>query len=184
MSKCKSKPGEPGKDDNLDPVAVALKSQYRCLVYSGAADGSNMTPQFDEDDLFKKRFILKSIRLIPYVPAGSSVEDFFVTDGVTPFIETIPANARLDRIFDDFTVGTAIRFLLNGVPVSVFSQEFTGTSGQYIPDLWLDNIFYEYPQPLQSISLAIFSTVMDSIETPAASVILSMKVIIECYLRP
>jgi len=169
-------------EKELSIFSVALQSTYKLLSFEGLADGSVMTPQFDLNEIQGKTLIIKSIRLIPYAPAGGAITDISLDDGASTFVETLGGNIRLDRITDYFTEGTAIRLLLNGSPCTIFSTVFTNTTGQYIPDLWEDNIFYKFPTKLQTIELAIFSTVSDNLVTPTASVIPNMRVLIGCYL--
>ena len=170
-------------EKELSIFSVALQNQYRLLSFEGLADGTNMTPQFDIQELRGKELIIKSIRLIPYAPGGGGIVDISLTDGVSTFIETLGGNIRLDRITDLFNEGTSIRILINGTPCPIFSQNFSNATGQYIPDLWEDNIFYRYPAKLEQISCAIFSTVTNNLVTPGASVVLNMRVLIGCYLR-
>src|SRR5690606_18540889 len=95
----------------------------------------------------------------PYVPDPGTIIDLSLSDGADTFAETLAANVRLDRVTDLFNAGTAIRFRINNTLVGIFSTVFTNTTGQYIPDLWEDNIFYKFPEKVNSLELAIFSTV-------------------------
>jgi len=168
--------------EGLNIFSIPLISQYRALIFSGLADGSPMTPQFDLDMLTNKIMVVKSIRLIPY--ASDDIVDFYVSDGVSTFKETLPVNIRLNNVLDQFNEGTSIRILINGTPLPIFSNVFSSPTGEYFPDLWLDNIYYKYPEQINSngMSVQIFSTVVDDPSNPTASVILNMKVLIECYL--
>jgi len=171
------------EDKELSIFSVALQKTYKLLSFEGLADGTAMTPQFDLEEIRGKTLIIKSIRLIPYANGAGAITDISMNDGgATTWSEALGDNVRLDRITDLFNEGTAIRLLLNGAPCSVFSQVFTNATGQYIPDLWEDNIFYKFPAKLQTISMAIFSTVADDLVTPGASVPVNMRVLLGCYL--
>lgn len=165
----------------LDLFSIPLISQYRCLVFDGLADGSNMTPRFDTQTLNNKIMVIKSIRLIPY--ASNDIVDFYVSDGgALTFKETIPINIRLNNILDQFNERTGIRILINDVPVPFLTTVQTAATGFYPADLWLDNIFYKYEFPVNNMTVSVFSTVVDDPSNPAASVIVNMVVLIECYL--
>lgn len=166
----------------LNLLNLPLIARYKLLCFTGLADGSEMTPQFDLSEVTRKYCILKSFRMIPYVPDPGTVIDLSLSDGVDTFAETLAANVRLDRITDLFNEGTAIRFRINGENVSIFSQNFDATNGQYIPDLWEDNIFYKFPEKVTSMDCAVFSTVTDDLTNPANSIVVNMKILIGVYL--
>ena len=170
-------------EKDLSIFSVALQNQYRLLSFEGLADGSNMVAQFDLQEIQGKEIIIKSIRLIPYAPGAGGIVDISMTDGASTFIETLGGNVRLDRITDLFNEGTSIRIMLNGVPCPIFSQNFSNATGQYIPDLWEDNIFYRYPAKIQTLTCGVFATVTNNLVTPGASVVVNMRVLIGCYLR-
>ena len=62
-------------------------------------------------------------------------------------------DARIERVFDFITIGTRINLSINGARSSMFSA--TGAAGGYAADLFLDNIFYKYPEKLQSLELSL-----------------------------
>jgi len=174
-------PGILKPDESI--FSLALRSQFRLLSFEGPADGSDMVQQFDAGELVGKVMTIKSVRLIPYAPAAGGITDTSLVQGAgVPNVETLGANIRLERITDQFNAGTSIRFLINETPISIFSQTFSNATGQYIPDLWEDNIFYKFPAKVQNLRLGVFSNVADNLVTPAASVVLNMRVLLGCYL--
>jgi len=158
----------------LDLISLPLISQYRVLVFFGRADGSDLTPSFSIDTLTENYFVLKSLKLIPY--ADADIIDFYVSDGTTDNEETIVARQRLTRVVDDFLVGAQIDFKINGTPVGLFD---TLPDAGYPMDLELDNIFYLYPEKLETLTLNITGIVYSlNVNTTSNPFI---KVVVECY---
>lgn len=156
---------------------IPPSAEYRALVWYGAADGSILTPGFDIVDIQKRIVVLKSFKLIPY--AAVNMVDLYLTDGTTVNKETIPANARIDRLFDVYGGGTTIECKINNTPVSVFSNN-SGT-GYFPADLWLDNIMYKYPERISTWDIKVTMGVVTDIESYADGNP-NVKVLVECYL--
>ena len=158
-------------------LELPLKSQYRALTFTGLADGSLLTPDFNIQDLQNKIFVLKSFKIINYY--SDDAIDISLTDGANTFNETIPADYRIDRLFDRSFDSTGIKFSINGTPINIFSQ--TNGLGSYPADLDLDNIFFKYDSPLIDLNIQIWTVVLGDIETPTNQ-IPTVKVLVECYL--
>lgn len=164
--------------ESLDLINLPLKSQYKILAWQGTSDGTLLTPQFDVNILIGRSIVIKSFRIIPYYPPGlNPMIDIAFSDGTT---ETIPNSSRINRLFDVGTVGTGVTFLMNGTNVI-----FDSLIALPLPlDLWIDNIYYKYPQRLgtNAITLSVDGDVVTdlSLGTVAAC---TVKVIVECYLQ-
>ena len=157
----------------LNVFNVPLKSNYTVLSFEGDADGTPLVQRFNNDLIETRNIIIKSFRIIPYYRLESV--DIWLDDGVNPVTtETLPANTRCNRIFDDFVFGTTIVFLINGSTVNWFA----GANG-YNLDLWLDNIFYKYPAAVQNMAVSVNSRVLGNVGGLASP---NVKVLIECYI--
>jgi len=160
----------------LSIFSIPLKSQYKVLLWHGRADGTLLTPGFNLQEITEKNIIIKSIKFYPY--AFGPFIDFFVTDGVTDWEETIPTLARLDRLFDNFNTSTLVKCTLNGAQFPAFvNQAIPG----YPMDLELDNIFYKYPEKVSSWTWTIEGEAFNDINSAALDNPL-IKVVVECYI--
>jgi hypothetical protein len=87
--------------DKLDLFNLPLKSQYKMLLFSGRADGTDLVPGFDFQIINNKKVVIKSIKIVPYY-FGIGV-DISLDDGAGTVInENTYANQRINRLFDDF----------------------------------------------------------------------------------
>jgi hypothetical protein len=162
----------PESDAELDLLTLPFKSTYRVLSWKGAANGvAVLTPDFNILDIEGKILVIKSFKIIPYYAVAAI--DMFVSDGVTTNSETIPAQGRIDRIFDTFT-STIITLKINGTPLNFFNAAFP-------LDVDLQNIYYKYPEKIQDISLIINSAIIVNLVTGGQSNP-NVKVNMEVYL--
>jgi hypothetical protein len=161
-----------------DTVAdLPLKSQYKLFMWYGQANGANLTPAFQPVDIQSRIVVIKAIKIVPYYNAEAA--DFFVSDGVDFWTETIPLLTRMDRVFDLYSTSAQIRIIINGAAVPVFTYDNTLVG---LPlDLDLDNIFYKFPEKIQSWDVSVAAEVYDLANPPVAVTPL-VKVLIECYL--
>ena len=157
---------------------LPLKSRYKILLWYGQANGNALTLGFPIADIQGRYAVLKSFGVYPYTQ--SAVTDFFVSDGVTDWEETIPALTRINRVFDAYAqTSTIIRNVINGMPTGIFANTDTITG---LPlDLMLDNIFYLFDAKIQTWDVTVNAQhVLDleagTFENPM------VKVVIECYL--
>lgn len=157
--------------DDLDLLSLPFKSTYRVLSWSGPADGTLLTADFNIADLVGKIMVIKSFKVIPYYSDDSI--DLYVTDGVTINAETIPILARIDRLFDVYGL-TAIVMNINGGQVNLFSASFP-------LDVDLQNIYYKYPEKIQTLTLAITGTIFGDIQAQTIQTP-NLKVNMEVYL--
>jgi hypothetical protein len=156
----------------IDLFNLPLKSQYRVINFSGTADGTVLTPRFNILDFNNKYLIIKSFRCVPYY--ASEAIDFLFSDATS---ETIPAGDRINRIFDNFTTGASFRMQINEANIQMF--EPFGNE-QYNLDLFLDNIYYLYPEKLQSLNCYCNARIDSDLGGTLASPY--VKIILEIYL--
>jgi len=162
----------------IDLLTLPLKSEYKVLVFKGAANGGDLTPFFNLDIITGRRMVIKSIRLIPYT-SGDYV-DFYTNDGAgTILTETIQANLRINRLFDDFVFGASIYFRINQNPLPMFVNNVLA----YPLDLWIDNVFYLFPEKVQEIVVRVNGRVEQDISGVAGGLVSpNILVQVECYL--
>jgi len=163
----------PESDAELDLLTLPFKSTYRVLSWQGPSNGTLLTPDFNIIDLEGKYIVIKSFRIIPYYPAANAV-DMYVTDGITVNQEIIQSGARIDRLFDIKSVGTVIVMLINGAPVNFFNANFP-------LDVDLQNIYYKYPEKVQTISLTVNGQIIFNLQNNTATDS-NLKVNMEVYL--
>lgn len=163
----------------FEAFSIPLIGEYKVISFHGNANGTPLTLSggITIADMQNRIFVLKSIRLIPHYSAAGV--DISLTDGVTVTNELTSLDQRIERVFDFITIGTRINFSINGARSSMFSA--TGAAGGYTADLFLDNIFYKYPEKLQTLAVSVDTRVIQDIEVPAQATP-RIKVIIECYL--
>lgn len=163
-------------ENDLSLFNIPLKSRYNVLMFNGRADGTDLTPGFNLNQIQSRILILKSFRIIPYY-FGDAI-DIFLDDGAgTQLAENLFNNMRINRVFDDFVAGTRIDLIINGNTVDMFPG-----SGQTFPlDVWFDSIMYKHPAPIQSLNVRVLSRVVNDLST-GALVAPNVKVMIECYL--
>jgi len=163
-------------DADLTLFNIPLKSRYNVLMFNGRADGTDLTPGFNINQIAGRTLIIKSFRIIPYY-FGIGV-DISLDDGAgTVMNEATYANQRINRIFDDFVAGTRINLLINGNTIDLFPG-----GGQTFPlDVWFDSIMYKHPAKIETLNCQVLSRVINDLTT-GALVAPNVKVMIECYL--
>jgi hypothetical protein len=159
--------------ERIDLISLPFISTYKNLTWQGAANGAALTPGFLIADIQNKIMVIKSFKVTNYYAANSI--DLYVTDGVTPNIETIQAGARIDRLFDAYAGGTTIDFRINSSPVSFFQGIFSA-------DIDKENIYYKCPYTVQSLTLAITTLVYTTIIPAGATGNPNVKAEMEVYL--
>ena len=132
---------------------------------------------FNIADIQKKYIVIKSIKFIPYTKVQT--QDFFVTDGVVVNEELIPVRCRINRVFDVYPQGALVTLLINQTPLPLFTA--VGANSGLNLDFFADNIYYLYPEKLQSFDWRILGGVYTDLEA-ATEGICSLKVVVECYL--
>jgi len=172
----------------LDLLTLPLISKFKCLQFNGLADGTPLVPNFSMLGIAGRYFILKAIRIVPeYSGGGNTFVDFYTTDGVSVFREFLPGNTRINRLFDVSSFGTTFDFLLNNSSTDIFPlfapivPPFVG--GNVPLDLDIDNIFYKYPEKIESIGCSVNARIFGVIDPvlPVESTP-NVKVFIQCYL--
>ena len=95
--------------------------------------------------------------------------------------ETIPADYRMNRIFDSFDEGTKVALLLNGNPSNIFFNVGIALGVGFPLDLSLDNIYYRYPEKIQTWDIQINARAIVDLQggLDAAP---QVKVVCECYI--
>ncbi len=175
---------EKREDMALDLFTLPLISQFRLFQFSGLADNTFLTGNFVPADIQGKTIVIKSIKIIPYYQIAS--EDFFIDDGATQNIETIPANCRVNRVFDVYDYGCQLSLLINGSRVPMFPSEVLivppAADGNVPLDLDLDNIYYKYPAALTDLQVSIDAQIFTALFAPPKVGVPNVKVFIGCYL--
>jgi hypothetical protein len=168
----------------LDIFSLPLISQYRFFQFSGRADNTNLTPNFALVDIQGRYIIIKGIKIVPYYEAASI--DLTLSDGVTVNNETIPAQARINRIFDVYDFGCQLTLLINGSPVELFPSEVLivppAGDGNVPLDLDLDNLFYKFPAKLTSLDMRLDAQIFSSIVGGGVADQPLVKIFLQCYL--
>jgi hypothetical protein len=169
----------------LDIFALPLISQFRFFQFSGRADNANLTPNFAPVDIQGRYIVIKALKIVPYYEANSI--DLYLNDGATTTSETIPGNARINRIFDVYDFGCQLTLLINGSPVELFPSEVLivppAGDGNVPLDLDLDNIFYKFPAKLTSLDIRLDAQIFSDIRTAAPQMDQPLvKVFLQCYL--
>ena len=173
-------PVPPESEDvkDLTLQELLMKSQYRCLVFSGVADGvADLVPSFNIADLQDRYLIIKSVRLVPYT--DQAFIDFVVDETGVSWTETIPINTQVNRIFGSFGDSCNITMRLNDTPNKMFSQ--APTENDFPADLHIDNIFYLFPEKLVNWTFNVTMNLIQNLETAAESNP-NVQVVVECYL--
>jgi len=169
----------------FDLFTLPLISQFRLFQFSGRADNSILTPNFNPVDILGKTIVIKSIKIVPYYEANSI--DFYVTDGVALNSETIPANCRINRAFDVYDYGCQLTMLINGSRVPLFPNEVVivppAADGNVPIDLDIDNIFYKHNAKLTSFEMRLDAQIFSSIVSTAQVIDQPLvKIFVQCYL--
>jgi len=170
----------------IDLLTLPLISRFKYLQFNGLADGTLLVPNFNVGDLVGRYFILKGVRIVPeYPPAAAIYQDFYVTDGITVNQELIPGNTRINRIFDESAIGTTLNLLFNGSSSDIFPQYAAIVPplvGGNVPlDLDVDNIFYKYPEKIETLNVSVLSSIFQTLNVPA-TLAPNVKVFVQCYL--
>lgn len=165
--------------ESLTILSLPLISQYRVLTWYGNADGVNLfLPAFDINSIIGRYIIIKSIEFVSYY-VNNSVDINF-SDGTT---ETIQAGVRVNRMFDtwsNFALGAHLfRMTING---NLIPFQITAEQGVPPPDFKIDNIYYKYPQKLESMNILYGTEIMESNVGAGTPVHPNVKIFVECYL--
>lgn len=169
----------------LDLFTLPLISQFRLFQFSGRADNSLLTPNFNLVDIIGKTLVLKAIKIVPYYEAASI--DFFINDGATTSSETIAANCRINRIFDVYDFGCQLTVFINGSRVPLFPNEVVivppAGDGNVPLDLDIDNIYYKHNAKLTSFDISLDAQMFQSIINTAPVIDQPLvKIFVQCYL--
>lgn len=167
----------------LDLFSLPLISQFKLYQFSGRADNSDLVGNVPLADIQGRSIVVKAIRLVAYYENDSI--DLFVDDGATVASETIPGNNRINRLFEVYDYGCQLTFLINGTPIQLFPVEvpiFPPAGDGNVPlDLDVDNIFYKYPEKVQSIGFRIDALITEDILNNVTIPPL-VKVFLQCYI--
>jgi len=168
--------------------SIPLISNYRLFTFTGSADGvTDLAANFQQEDIQGKILIIKSIQIVPYYPAGGVInEDFYTTDGGgTINQELLPGACRIERIFDQYGNSGVLNLIINGSSSPLFPIGTTivppFVEGNIPIDANIDNIFYKYPQKLQSLAVQFGAQIFNDLQ--GASVVTPLvKIYLQCYL--
>ena len=167
----------------FDMLNLPFISKFKLFQFSGLADNNNLTPNFNLVDIQSRYLIIKAIKVVPYY--ASNTTDLFLTDGVTTNIETIPKNLRVNRLFDVYDYGVQLSVFINGSRIDMFPTEAAiippAADGNIPMDLDLDNIYYKFPEKINSFDIAIDGQICEDLLAPAYATP-NVKVFVQCYL--
>jgi len=155
--------------------SIILNSQYTCLVFWGRSDGSQLVQNFNQLIIRGKRILIKSIRILPYAFADSDV--FY--NATTGDHYTVPGGGRLINVVDDMTTSARIEFFINEFLMNFFPT-YIGTQG-YPLDLFLDNIYYNFKEKVESLRISVDGNVYTDLSGVAQNNPW-IKLLVECYL--
>lgn len=163
--------------DNLNLINLPLISKYRVITFHGTTNGLPLTQLFNIEEIIGRILVIKSIRFDYYVNE-QPFSDIELTDGVTITNELLQRGARINRVFDDDT-GMQFNFKINGSPAGIFGNILAGVS--YPADLNLDNIYFKFPEKIQTMEMTVTGGLLDSPGT-GNRLPQTVKVTMECYL--
>lgn len=166
------------KDGTLRLDDLVLNGDYKCLMFFGRSDGSNMIPNFNVDMIRDRAMLIKSVRLIPYAFTDST-DVFF--DETNTIHYTVPAGGRLINLIDEYSTSTRINIIINGMQQPILPT-YIGNVG-YPLDFFVDNIYYLYPEKIFEMDVNANGVIIDDLDplnvhTEAPN----LKFLIECYL--
>lgn len=167
--------------DALEIFSLPMKSEYRIFCFFGDTTGlANLTPAFDINQILNRYLIIKSFKLDYYVD-GDQIDQIALFDGATANRETSGQLTRINRVFDIYDQSMLIDMRINGVPIAMFNA-VAGFS--YPADLFVDNIYYKYPEKINQWTLGVAGSLMDtpSVDVGQNAVTVSVKATIECYI--
>jgi hypothetical protein len=170
---------KPDNNPALNIFTLPLISEFKFFQFSGRADNTNLVPNFNIIDIRNRYLVIKGIKIVPYYEAASI--DMYL--GVAT--ETIPANCRINRVFDVYDYGCQLTVLINGVQQRIFPSEvsiFPPAGDGNVPiDLDIDNIFYKYPEKITSFDIRLDAQIFADILNPTTDQPL-VKIFVQCYL--
>lgn len=164
-------------NENLSLINLPLISKYRVITFHGTTNGLPLTQLFNIQEIIGRTLVIKSIRFDYYV-LEQPFSDIELTDGVTITNELLQRGARINRVFDDDT-GMQFNFKINGSPAGIFGNLLAGVS--YPADLNLDNIYFKFPEKIQTMEMTVTGGLLDSPGT-GNRLPQTVKVTMECYL--
>ena len=162
-------------------ISMPFTSQYRLLQFSGLADGTLLNPDFSMADIIGRTIVIKSIKFVPF--SNLDQQDIALTDGATTTTEIIPDGFSFDRLFERYRNSVVSVFRINNSLLPIFQPVIAGViaQGNSYLRLDLDNIFYQYPAKVDSMSFSVFAQILQSIAPEVVSNP-AIKVYVECYL--
>lgn len=170
-------------NSSVDLFSLPMTAQFRLIQFSGRADNSDLVGNFNPIDLQGRSIVIKGIKIVPYYENIS--QDFYLSDGVTVNQELLPANCRINRIFDVYDYGCQLTLLINGSPVALFPSEVLivppAGDGNIPLDLDIDNLFYRYPAKLVSLAMRLDARIFQTLNVPV-EVAPVVKIFLQCYL--
>jgi len=166
----------------LDRYALPLTSQYRILEFGGLADGiTDLAPNFLPADVAGRTLVIKAIRIKSFYSEVAGNVDFSITDGVSTFNETIPTLHSIERLFEFFGASPYLQIFINGSTVPIVQDPNANLIGNIPLDLNVDNIFYRYPEKIESFNVRLNAVILHNIPLGLQSNP-QVKIWFECYL--
>lgn len=171
-------------NEKLDLYNLPLRAKYRLYQFSGLADNTLLTSNINPADIAGRQICIKGIKIVPYYQNAS--EDFFVTDGATTNKETIPANTRINRVFDIYDYGCQLTVLIDGSPSQIVPSEVLiappAGDGNVPLDLDIDNIFYLHGAQIHSLGMKLDAKIYQTLTPALTTVPPLVKIFLQCYL--
>lgn len=170
---------KPEIEQALNLFTLPLISQFKYYQFSGRADNTNLLPNFNIADIRNRYLIIKAIKIVPYYEAAS-IDLYLGAEA-----ETIPANCRINRIFDVYDFGCQLTVIINGVAQPIFPNEVLIVppfgDGNIPLDLDIDNIFYKYPEKISTFNIRLDAQIFSDIQGVAIDQPL-VKVFLQVYV--
>lgn len=168
------------KIQDIDLLNLPFKSHYKVYTFAGETVGA-LDALFNMQDLVGRYIVIKSMRLDYYV-ADDQVDQIALFDGVVANRETSDSFCRINRVFDIYDDSMLIDMQINGSPVGIFGNNAVGVS--YPADLFLDNIYYKFPEKIQTWTMSVNGNLFDTPSTDVGhtAVTVHVKATFECYL--
>lgn len=165
---------------NLDINTLPFVSEFKILSFKGLTNFTDLTPQFNINEISGNRIVIKSIKFIRYSNENFNFLNWYKgnLDSFNLLLANVGSILLPTEFCNEiFNTSSQIEFSINDRNI-IFknnTNEGYGLSKDY------NNIFAYFPEKIQKINFKINSQMCIDVTT-ATMDIFPIKVIIECYL--